>query len=192
MIILAKYATQLEIPPFPMIKAGTENFATSGDWTPELGDCKYSLDSGGVQNTANLPSNVGGTGSVLWGLTLTAGELTGKSCSVQIVDSVTKAVKDNAILVHTYGHASAQIPFDLSATFLSQFQTAYGTAMAEAYSTKGANASPIQLQYDMVALLTEFLKSGTSLTVRKRDGSTVAFTLTLNDATNPTSLTRAT
>jgi len=40
--------------------------------------------------------------------------------------------------------------------------------------------------------LTEFAISGTTITVKKLDGSTSAYTLTTDDATNPTSSTRAT
>jgi hypothetical protein len=40
--------------------------------------------------------------------------------------------------------------------------------------------------------LTEFAIAGTTITVKKLDGSTSALTLTLNDGTTPTSVTRAT
>ena len=43
-----------------------------------------------------------------------------------------------------------------------------------------------------LAQLQESNLSGTTITVKKRDGTTTAFTLTLDDATNPVSITRAT
>ena len=39
--------------------------------------------------------------------------------------------------------------------------------------------------------LTEFSISGTTITVKKLDGSTTALTLTLDDGTSPTSSTRS-
>ena len=66
-----------------------------------------------------------------------------------------------------------------------------GTALTEGYATDGAAATPAQLLYMILAALTEFSISGTTITVKKLDGSTTAATFTLNDATNPTSRTRA-
>ena len=111
--LLAKYATALTIQ-FPMIKAGTTDFAISTDWTPVTGDTKITLDGADVVNTTNSPASVGGTGSALWSLTLTAAELTSKRSTVQIIDAATKMVVDNAIIIETYGNASAQYPFDFS------------------------------------------------------------------------------
>jgi len=81
-----------------MIKAGELNFAVTGDWTPATGDTKISKDGGNVANTTNNPSAVGGTGSVLWSLTLTATELSAKVIVIQIVDAATKAVEDQALI----------------------------------------------------------------------------------------------
>ena len=49
-----------------------------------------------------------------------------------------------------------------------------------------------QLLYMIQALLSEKSISGTTLTAKKLDGTTTAGTFTLNDATTPTSITRAT
>jgi hypothetical protein len=43
----------------------------------------------------------------------------------------------------------------------------------------------------LVQFLLERSVSSTTLTVKKPDGSTTLFTLTLSDATNPVSITRA-
>lgn len=66
-----------------------------------------------------------------------------------------------------------------------------GTALTESYAADGAAATPAQLLYMIWALLAEKAVSTTTLTVKKLDGSTTAMTFTLNDATNPTSVTRA-
>jgi hypothetical protein len=65
------------------------------------------------------------------------------------------------------------------------------TAVAEAYAADGATFSPIQALYMIWATLGERNAAGTTLTVKKLDGSTTAMTFTL-DAASPTSQTRAT
>lgn len=65
-------------------------------------------------------------------------------------------------------------------------------AMTEAYSTDGSTMTVAQALYMLVAVLTEFAVSGTTMTAKKLDGSTAAATFTLDDASSPTSITRAT
>lgn len=113
MYLLAKYGTQTTFT-FPIAKAGSRDFAATGDWTPATGDTKLSKDGGGVANSTNNPSAVSGTGSVLWTLTLTGAELTAAVIDIQIVDAATKAVDDQMLKVYTFGNASAKIPLDLS------------------------------------------------------------------------------
>src|SRR5690242_16692102 len=112
-ILLAKYNTQTAFT-FTMIKRGVVDLAASADWTPATGDTKISKDGGNVANTTNNPAAVGGTGSVLWTLTLTATELSAAIADVQIVDSATKAVEDQGIKVYTFGNASAKFQIDYS------------------------------------------------------------------------------
>lgn len=66
-----------------------------------------------------------------------------------------------------------------------------GSALTEAYAADGAAATPAQLLYMIWAMLAERSVSSTTVTVKKLDGSTNAMTFTLNDASNPTSITRA-
>jgi len=66
------------------------------------------------------------------------------------------------------------------------------TAMTEAYSTDGSTMTPAQAAYEILALLSEFAVSGVTLTTKRRDGTTTAATYTLDSATAPTSITRAT
>ncbi len=65
------------------------------------------------------------------------------------------------------------------------------TAMTESYNTDGAAPTLAQALFVTMQRLTEFAISGTTITVKKLDGSTSAYTLTTDDATNPTSSTRA-
>lgn len=66
------------------------------------------------------------------------------------------------------------------------------TQMTEAYAADGAAPTLAQALMLIQQQLGEFSISGTTLTVKKVDGSTTAATFTLNDATSPTSITRST
>ena len=64
-------------------------------------------------------------------------------------------------------------------------------ALAESYASDGSTGTGAQLLYQIQQALTEFAISSTTLTVKKLDGSTTASTYTLDDASAPTSRTRA-
>lgn len=111
--LFAKYGVQTTFV-FPVVKRGVVDIAVSADWAPATGDTKVSKDGGNVANTTNNPAAVGGTGSALWSLTLTAAELQAAEVVVQIVDSATKAIEDQVLRIYTYGHASAKLQPDFS------------------------------------------------------------------------------
>lgn len=69
---------------------------------------------------------------------------------------------------------------------------AFTTALTEAYRADGATGTVAQLLYEIIAHLGESSIVTTTKTIKKLDGSTTAATFTLNDATTPTSITRAT
>ena len=64
-------------------------------------------------------------------------------------------------------------------------------ALTESYNADGSPPTVTQALMAILQLLTESVISGTSWTVKRLDGSTTAFTLTLNSATEPTSVTRS-
>lgn len=64
-------------------------------------------------------------------------------------------------------------------------------ALTESYAADGVAPTFTQAIYLIMQALTEFSISGTTLTIKKLDGSTTAATGTLNSATTPTSITRA-
>jgi hypothetical protein len=66
------------------------------------------------------------------------------------------------------------------------------TTLADSIPADGTRPSAAQGIYMLTQFMLERAVSGTTCTVKKVDGSTSLFTLTLNDATNPTSITRAT
>jgi len=65
------------------------------------------------------------------------------------------------------------------------------TQMTESYNADGTAPTLAQALFVIMQRLTEFSISGTTITVKKLDGSTSALTLTLDDATSPTSSTRS-
>jgi len=78
-------------------------------------------------------------------------------------------------------------------TLTNAYDFAKGTvAMAESYNADGAAPTPVQSLFVLMQMLTEMSAAGTVVTVKKLDGTTTAFTLNTNDATTPTSITRAT
>jgi len=66
------------------------------------------------------------------------------------------------------------------------------TAMTESYGTDGAAVTLAEACYVIMQGINEFAISGTTKTVKQLDGTTTAYTSTLDDATSPTSITRAT
>jgi hypothetical protein len=63
--------------------------------------------------------------------------------------------------------------------------------VADSIPADGSRPTIAQAAYLLVQFMTERAVVGTTMTVRKPDGSTALMTFTLNDATSPTSITRA-
>ena len=74
----------------------------------------------------------------------------------------------------------------------SAYDFAKGTvAMTEAYSVDGAAATPAQILHMIWSMLAEKSVTSTIVTCKKLDGTTGAMTFTLNNASNPTTITRS-
>ena len=65
------------------------------------------------------------------------------------------------------------------------------TQLTESYNADGTAPTLAQALFVIMQRVTEFSISGTTVTVKKLDGSTTALTLTLDDGTSPTSSTRS-
>ena len=70
--------------------------------------------------------------------------------------------------------------------------TKWTTAMAESYAADGSAPTPEQILFQIWARIMEAAVSGTTVTLKKLDGTTTAMTATLDAASKPTSITRAT
>lgn len=79
-----------------------------------------------------------------------------------------------------------------AATVLTQVNTALTTTIADSVPTDGTRPSVAQGIYGIYQFLTERSITSTTMTVAKPDGTTALMTFTLNSATTPTSITRAT
>jgi hypothetical protein len=104
----------------------------------------------------------------------------------------------DAILVDTaeIGAAGAgltAVPWNASwdAEVQSEVADALEEAVADSIPADGSRPSVKQALYMLTQFMVERSVSSTTVTVKKPDGSTSLFTLTLNDATSPTSITRA-
>lgn len=97
MEILAKYGIQQTFY-FTMVQAGATDLAGSGDWTPAATDADIIKDGG---TTAQCTNTIASEGDVIWSLTLTAAEMSANRIAISIVDSATKAVEDNVLIIST-------------------------------------------------------------------------------------------
>lgn len=84
---------------------------------------------------------------------------------------------------------AAKLAADASTEIAAAVNT---VALVESYRVNGAQGTLTQLLYEILAHLTEASIAGTTKTIKKIDHVTVAATATLDNATAPTSITRAT
>jgi len=150
----------------------------------------YAFTNCTVPNVTTVTGNVNGTvGSV----TGAVGSVTGAVGSVTgAVGSVTSGVTvttNNDKTGYTVSTLSDKTGMSLSAAGIDALFT---RALTESYSVAGAAPTVAQSLMLLQQLLGgKFTISGTTLTVYKLDGTTVAATFTLNDASAPTGLLRA-
>ena len=97
-------------------------------------------------------------------------------------DAPTKAELDAAV---------ASLNDVSAADVLSQVQSALTATVADSVPADGTRPSIAQGIYMITQFMLERQVSGTTLLVKKPDGTTTLLTLTLGDATSPTSITRA-
>ena len=82
-------------------------------------------------------------------------------------------------------------PAAAPSTVADIFAAVLRTQLTEAYAANGVAPTLEQGLFAIHQMMSMFAISGTALTVKKLDGSTTAFVVTLNDATTPTGATRA-
>ena len=145
--------------------------------TINAGDVKVSIDFNSFNNITNLPTSTP-PGTRLVEVQLTAAEMNGDFIVVQFV-SGSASWADAMIFIRT----STRIIDDLT----------YPTyQLPDSVPADGSIPNLQQAIYMIVQWLNERTVAGTTLTVKKVDGATTLMTFQLNDATNPTSITRLT
>ncbi|NOR90830.1 MAG: hypothetical protein GQ524_11330 [Anaerolineales bacterium] len=160
---------------FPMIKAGSNDFATSGDWTPVNGDGNYIVDGG----TPGTPSSTAVyEGGYVWSLSLLAAEVNGGRTQIAIIDSAAKAVEDQMITVLTWGDDSAGLPFNAIADYVLRrgFQAMIDSSRGD---TKGFRS----LAGAVAKLVNRIYRSGSNLLITEDDDVTTLGTQAMT--TNP-------
>lgn len=90
------------------------------------------------------------------------------------------------------GDSFARLGAPAGASVSADIAAIWTSALTEAYRATGSEGTAAQLLYEIMAHVGEFAISGTTKTTKQLDGSTTAKTYTLDDATNPTSITEAT
>lgn len=184
--------------------------------TIAAGDFKISKDDGATANLASTPT-VTPAASGIVKVSLSATEMTADDIVVTWKDasgaewwSGTVNIKTaaqtfdtmdsniDAILVDTDELQTDDVPGliaalnDISAADVNtQVDSAWTTQMADSVPTDGTLATREQMLYMIGQFLMERVVTGTSVAVKKVDGSTNLITLTLDDATTPTSITRS-
>lgn len=156
----------------------------TGD-TPQTGDsfARIGVAGAGLTNIDLPNQTMDIIGNITGNLSGTVGSVTGA------VGSVTGAVGSVTGAVGSVTGAVGSVTGLTTATIATAVLT---TQMTEAYAADGVAPTLAQCEFLILAALTEFSISSTTLTVKKLDGSTTAATYTLDSATVPTSRTRAT
>lgn len=129
--------------------------------------------------------------SALSTLSTTVGTPAGASVSADIAAAKadTAAILDDTGTSGVVVAAASKTGMRLSATGVGDILT---TALTESYASDGAAPTLSQAIFAIQQMMQEKSLSSTTMTVKKLDGTTTAMTFTLNDATTPTSITRAT
>jgi spore maturation protein SpmB len=91
----------------PIVKAGSTDYALTGDWTPAAGDVKVIKDGGAAANITTLPTFISSTATLTWSLSATECEAT--EIVIQVIDSATKAVQDQFFRLQTTKASALQV-----------------------------------------------------------------------------------
>lgn len=117
------------------------------------------------------------------------GNLAGQSRPILSYNGTTKAITLDEALTEAPADGDA---FIIKTGHIHPISQVLTTQMTESYAADGTAPTLAQALFNIQQTLGDFSITGTTITVKKLDGSTTAMTYTLDDATTPTSRTRAT
>lgn len=163
---------------FPLVDFGDTDFET----TPvplATGDTEIIKDEGAAANTANNPVH---EGNGIYSLALTATEMQAARIVITVIDQTSpKLWEDQAIIIDTYGNASAEHAFDLDDD---------GDKIADAVlrrptsSVESGWTEDDRTLYGVVAaLMHKHKRDGSIITLYKSDDSTVLATIPITTQT---------
>ena len=155
------------------IKAVTDNLPNSGALTDLASQASVNTIDG-IVDAIKLVTDALPNGGALTDLASQA--------SVDVVDG-----NVDAILVDT----GTTIPALIAALNDISAQDVLTAQLTESYSADGVEPTLAQALYLVLQYLYERTVAGTTVTIKRLDGSTTAATQTLNDDTSPTSVTRS-
>lgn len=170
----------------------------------DFADAGYDPSTNKVQgvvltDTATNLTNAPGAGDFTATMKTSIGTAVAASAVASVTGNVGGNVTGSVGSVATGGITAASIAtgaFDadaLATDAVTEIVTGVLTsAMTEAYPTDGSTMTVAQALYLIAQSIGEFSVSGTTVTVKKVDGTTTAATYTLDSSTAPTSRTRAT
>lgn len=143
--------------------------------TIAAGDFQISKADGSLANLATLPT-VEPAGSIWVKVSLSASEMTTGKVKFQAIDAA--------------GAEWQEMTFTMDVPDTNT-ETLWTDGLTEAYPADGVSSvSPAQLIYSINQLLSEFARTGTSVSIKKRDGSE-AYQLALDSGLTPTSSTQS-
>jgi hypothetical protein len=139
-------------------------------------------------------------GGTLSGQARVISDYNGTTKAITLDEALTSAPSDadSFIILATHEHSISDIQAGLataaSITALNDISVAdvLTSVLTESYSTDGAAPTLTQAVMLILQHLSESSITGTTKTVKQLDGSTTAATFTLDDASSPSSITRAT
>lgn len=146
--------------------------------TIAAGDVQISIDGGAFTNLTNLPTATPPAGTRVE-VSLTAAEMNGNVICVRFIDQAGAEWND------------LQLDFETSVRNIDDLLYP-GFQIVDAVAADGVMPTIQQALYEILQFLTEKVVAGTTVTIKKPDGSTDLMTLTINNAATPTSITRTT
>lgn len=202
--VVGEFSIEARSALMPTVAARTLDVTATGaagiDWANvENPTTALNLSATNIDVDQVVASVSGAVGSVTGGVVLSGVTHTGAVIpTVSVLTGHTAQTGDNFARIGAAGAGLTALGdtriANLDTTLSSRATPAQilTTALTESYAADGAAPTLAQSICLIQQTIGDFSISGTTLTVKKLDGTTSAATYTLDDATNPTSRTRAT
>jgi hypothetical protein len=149
--------------------------------TLAAGDVKCSTDGGTLNNLTTLPTVTPAAGKQIK-VTVSASEMTGDNIQLIFSDAAGAEWCDVEVNIQSSDNQMNDLAL----------ATAFTTIIPDSTAADGSRPTVNQALLMITRFLFEKSLSGTTMTVKKEDGTTATMTFTLDSATNPTSISRTT